>query len=167
MTHNTSNTVACGCSRACMHSLSMHLNDNMKLASLQRIQKRAKAIREHVKATQLLSSRGIRKKRIKWRHGVWTAAFIIVQNFLPRTKMFIKKKNGGGFSSAQKCSLLFEGTSFRFESRRPKVINKFLQEKQQQQQQKTKKLWSSETGKRGQSLLIKQNINANLLFFNI
>lgn len=79
MTHNTGNTVACGCSRACMHSFSVRLNDNMKLASLQRIQKRAKAIREHVKATQLLSSRGIGKGRIKWRHCMWTTTFIIVK----------------------------------------------------------------------------------------
>lgn len=68
MTRSTNNAVvvAAAAGRACVHRFRWHLNDNMKLAPLQKFQKRAKAIMRHVKDTQLLSSRGIRKKKIKW-----------------------------------------------------------------------------------------------------
>ena len=61
MTHNTSKWLVA--TIGCLHSFSMHLDDNMKLASLQKIQKRTEAIIKHAKATQLLMSREIRKKQ--------------------------------------------------------------------------------------------------------
>lgn len=60
MTHNTITLLVA--IRGCLHSFSMHLDDNMKLASLQKIQKRTEAIIKQAKATQFLMSRGIRKK---------------------------------------------------------------------------------------------------------
>lgn len=161
MTHNTSNTVACGYNRACMHSLSVHLNDNMKLACLQRIQKRAKAkaIREHVKATQLLSSRGIRKKRIKWRHCVWIATFQILYRFLPRTKIFIKK-----------WLRIFKYPEVSLAVRRD-LFSMWIQKTEGYKWVPSEnKNWLSETRRLGQFSLIKKKkrqINSSLFLFNI
>lgn len=92
MTHNTSKWLVA--TIGCLHSFSMHLDDNMKLASLQKIQKRTEAIIKQAKATQLLMSRGIRKKKktMKQRHHMQIAA----SNFLKcyKEQRYSLKRNG-------------------------------------------------------------------------